>query len=141
MIENRKIKIAVVGCGRISKNHFGSIEQLSSEYELVAVCDNNPEVLQAHSEQYGVTGYASIDRLLAEESLDVVTLCTPSGLHASQAIKAARSKVNVITEKPMATKWEDGLAMTRACDEENVRLFVVKQNRRCLLYTSPSPRD
>ncbi|WP_302848637.1 Gfo/Idh/MocA family oxidoreductase [Vibrio cholerae] len=61
MIKNRKIRIAVVGCGRISKNHFGSIEQLDSEYELVAVCDNNPEVLELHANKYGVPGYHSID--------------------------------------------------------------------------------
>lgn len=130
MIETRKIRIAVVGCGRISKNHFASIEQLDSEYELVAICDNNQAVLDAHIEQYSVPGYNSIDELLANEDLDLVTLCTPSGIHSSQAIKAAKAKVNVITEKPMATKWEDGLAMVRACDEEGVRLFVVKQNRR-----------
>ena len=127
---DRKIHVAVVGCGRISKNHFGSIEQLNSEYELVAICDNNPEVLTAYRERYGVPGYLSIDELLKSEELDLVTLCTPSGIHASQTIKAAQSSVNVITEKPMATKWEDGLAMVRSCDEAGVKLFVMKQNRR-----------
>ncbi|MEZ8353632.1 Gfo/Idh/MocA family protein [Vibrio splendidus] len=130
MINNKKIKIAVVGCGRISKNHFGSIEQLNDEYELVAVCDNNKETLSEYSSKYNVPGYPSIDELLENEELDLVTLCTPSGVHASQAVKASQAKVHVITEKPMATKWEDGLAMVRACDEANVRLFVVKQNRR-----------
>lgn len=126
----KKIKIAIVGCGRISKNHFGSIEQLDHEYELVAVCDTDPEVLELHKQKYDVPGYLSLDDLLLSESLDVVALCTPSGLHATQTIKSAKAKVNVITEKPMATKWEDGLAMVHVCDEENVRLFVVKQNRR-----------
>ncbi|EIO3975971.1 TPA: gfo/Idh/MocA family oxidoreductase [Vibrio vulnificus] len=129
-IKDRKIRIAVVGCGRISKNHFGSIEQLTTEYELVAVCDNNPEVLLEHTSKYQVPGYASIDELLINEDLDLVTLCTPSGIHASQTIKAAKAKVHVITEKPMATKWEDGLEMVRVCEEAGVRLFVVKQNRR-----------
>ena len=129
---DRKIHVAVVGCGRISKNHFGSIEQLNSEYELVAICDNNPEVLTAYRERYGVPGYLSIDELLKSEELDLVTLCTPSGIHASQTIKAAQSSVSIITEKPMATKWEDGLAMVRACDEAGVNLFVMKQNRRNL---------
>jgi len=126
----KRIKIAVVGCGRISKNHFASIQQLNTEYELVAICDINLDVLGEHKEKYKVPGYQSIDELLDNEELDIVTLCTPSGLHASQAIKAARAKVNVMTEKPMATKWSDGLKMVRVCDEENVRLFVIKQNRR-----------
>lgn len=130
MLDESKIRIAVVGCGRISKNHFGSIEQLNSEFELVAVCDNNPQVLVEHQERYKVPGYLSIDHLLESEKLDLITLCTPSGLHASQTIKAANAGVHVITEKPMATKWEDGLAMVKACDEAGVRLFVVKQNRR-----------
>lgn len=125
-----KIKIAVVGCGRISKNHFGSIETLSSEYELVAICDNQPDILEAYKAKYQVPGYLSIDDLLENEELDLVTLCTPSGIHASHTLKAATAKVNVMTEKPMATKWEDGLAMVKACDEAGVRLFVVKQNRR-----------
>ncbi|MGY2575695.1 Gfo/Idh/MocA family protein [Vibrio sp. C8] len=129
-MKSEKIRIAVIGCGRISKNHFGSIEQLSSEYELVAVCDIDDKVLSAHSEQYGVPGYSTIDELLLSEKLDLVTLCTPSGMHASQTIKFAQAGVNVITEKPMATKWEDGLAMVKACDEAGVKLFVVKQNRR-----------
>lgn len=127
---DKKIRIAVIGCGRISKNHFGSIEQLSNEYELVAICDNNPEALEAHRKQYKVPAYLSFDELLKNEDLDLVTLCTPSGIHASQTIKAAKAGVHIITEKPMATKWEDGLAMVRACDEAGVHLFVVKQNRR-----------
>lgn len=130
IISNRKIKIAVVGCGRISKNHFLSIEQLSNEYELVAVCDNNESVLEEHLKKYNVAGYSSIDELLKNEKIDLITLCTPSGIHASHTIKAAKLGVNVITEKPMATKWDDGLKMVRACDEAGVRLFVVKQNRR-----------
>lgn len=130
MKQGKKIRIAVVGCGRISKNHFGSIEQLESEFELIAVCDNQPDVLEKHSKEFNVPGYLSIDELLKNEELDLVTLCTPSGLHAAQTIKAAKAGVHVITEKPMATKWEDGIAMVKACDEANVKLFVVKQNRR-----------
>ena len=130
MILQEKIRIAVVGCGRISKNHFGSIDKLSNEYELVAICDNDSEVLEKHKAEYNVPGYLSLDDMLKSEKLDLVTICTPSGIHASQTIKAAKAGVNVITEKPMATKWEDGLAMVRACDGARVRLFVVKQNRR-----------
>lgn len=130
MILDRKIRIGVVGCGRISKNHFGSILKLSNEYELAAICDIDESVLELHKAEYNVPGYLSMDDMLEKEELDLVTLCTPSGIHASQAIKAAKAGVHVITEKPMATKWEDGLAMVRACDEAGVRLFVVKQNRR-----------
>ena len=61
---------------------------------------------------------------------DIVVLATPSGLHPQQVIEIAAAGVDAMTEKPMATRWTDGLAMVRACDEAGVRLFVVKQNRR-----------
>lgn len=129
-ITGRKIRIAIVGCGRISKNHFASLEKYPDDFALVAVCDIDPQVLGIHTTKYGVNGYSSLDKLLKEENLDVVVLCTPSGLHASQAEMAAKSGVHVITEKPMATRWGDGVRMVKVCDEARVRLFVVKQNRR-----------
>lgn len=130
IIQDRKIRIAIVGCGRIAKNHFAAIENHSGKLELVAVCDNNVTVLDSHAERYRVPGYARLEDLLTTEQLDVVALCTPSGLHPEQAIMAARHGVNVMTEKPMATRWQDGVRMVRACDEAEVHLFVVKQNRR-----------
>jgi UDP-N-acetyl-2-amino-2-deoxyglucuronate dehydrogenase len=60
----------------------------------------------------------------------MVVLATPSGLHAEQTIEVAAARRHVMTEKPMATRWHDGIRMVRACDEARVRLFVVKQNRR-----------
>jgi UDP-N-acetyl-2-amino-2-deoxyglucuronate dehydrogenase len=71
-----------------------------------------------------------MEDMLKKEALDLVALCTPSGLHPEQAILAARQGVHVVTEKPMATRWNDGIRMVRACDEAGVRMFVVKQNRR-----------
>ena len=68
--------------------------------------------------------------MLRDANLDMVILCTPSGLHASQTVEAAEAKLHVMTEKPMATRWQDGLRMVEACDKANVNLFVVKQNRR-----------
>jgi len=128
-IVGRKIRIGVVGCGRISKNHFGSIEAHANDFELVAVCDVNAEARRPY-ESEAVPGYASMAEMLEREHLDVVALCTPSGLHPEQAELAAANKVHVITEKPMATRMGDGIRMVKACDEAQVRLFVVKQNRR-----------
>jgi len=68
--------------------------------------------------------------MLKNEAVDVISICTPSGLHPEQTIMAAKHGVHVMTEKPMATRWQDGLNMVRACDNAGVRLFVVKQNRR-----------
>jgi len=129
-VTDRKVRIAIVGCGRISRNHFGSIEKHTDNIELAAVCDINPQVLNEHAQKYAVPAYRSMEEMLKSELVDLVALCTPSGMHANQAELAARYGVHVMTEKPMATRWQDGVRMVRACDKANVRLFVVKQNRR-----------
>ncbi|MBM4231080.1 MAG: Gfo/Idh/MocA family oxidoreductase [Gammaproteobacteria bacterium] len=129
-ITGRKIKIAVVGCGRIAKNHFGSIEQHADDLELAAICDIDPVVLNEQAQKYRVPAYRDMGEMLEKEQLDLVALCTPSGIHPDQAVLASRHKIHVITEKPMATRWADGVRMVKACDEAGVRLFVVKQNRR-----------
>ncbi|MFZ1986175.1 MAG: Gfo/Idh/MocA family oxidoreductase, partial [Desulfatitalea sp.] len=130
IVTDRKIRIAIVGCGRISKNHFGSLEKHAENIELAAICDIDPVVLKSHADKYRVPAYLHMEDMLKSERLDIVALCTPSGLHPDQAAMAARYGVNVVTEKPMATRWSDGVRMVRACDEAGVRLFVVKQNRR-----------
>lgn len=127
---DRKIKIAVIGCGRISKNHFDSIATHNDNIELVAVCDQNEQICRQTAEKYDVVGFQSLRELLTSIEVDVVSICTPSGMHPEQTILAAQHGVHVMTEKPMATRWQDGLAMVKACDEANVRLFVIKQNRR-----------
>jgi UDP-N-acetyl-2-amino-2-deoxyglucuronate dehydrogenase len=129
IIEGRKLRIGIVGCGRISSNHFDSIDKNQKDIELVAVCDTDPAVLEQHSARYGVSGYRRLEEMLTSERVDLVALCTPSGLHPDQTVVAARHSVHVITEKPMATRWADGIRMVRACDEAGVRLLVVKQNR------------
>ncbi len=129
-IVGRKIRIAVVGCGRISRNHFGSIEQHGEHFELAAICDIDSAVLAEHAARYPVPAYRDLEEMLVKEQLDMVAICTPSGVHPDQAILAAKYKVHVMTEKPMATRWNDGVRMVKACDDAGVRLFVVKQNRR-----------
>lgn len=98
--------------------------------ELACICDNDPEVLEAHKRQYNTKGYLHLRDMLENEKLDAVSVCTPSGLHSSQVRLIAKHGVHVITEKPMATRWADGIKMVKACDKAQVHLFVVKQNRR-----------
>jgi len=129
IVQDRKIKVGIVGCGRISKNHFGSIEKHADHLELAAVCEIDNARLAEHQEHYGVPGYRNLEQMLEETDLDLVSVCTPSGLHPGQVIQCANAGIHVLTEKPMATRWQDGLHMVRACDEAKVRLFVVKQNR------------
>ena len=129
-IRDRKIRFALVGCGRIAANHFAAIEKHADRVELTDVCDTSAEALAKAVAQTGAKGHASLSAMLAGTKADIVVLATPSGLHAEQTIEIAQSGRHVMTEKPMATRWQDGIRMVKACDEVPVRLFVVKQNRR-----------
>lgn len=129
-IRDRKIRFALVGCGRIAAKHFESFKKHAERVELVAVCDTDAAMLKAACEQTHAKGYPSLDAMLQAGGFDVVVLTSPSGLHPEQAVQIASAGLHVVTEKPMATRWEDGKRMVKACDEAGVRLFVVKQNRR-----------
>lgn len=129
-ITDRRVRIAIVGCGRIAANHFNAIEQHKERLQLVAVCDTDKAALRAAASKHNVAVYDSLPALLDGSDADVIALCTPSGLHSSQAIRIAQAGRHVMTEKPMATRWTDGMSMVRACDDAGVHLFVVKQNRR-----------
>ena len=113
---------------------------------MVALCDVKLEKLN-HADQVYLEAssqntssikspikYQSYESLIEDIKskkidIDLVVLTTPSGLHPRQTIMAAKAGVHVCTEKPMATRWADGLKMVRACDDAGVYLFVVKQNR------------
>jgi UDP-N-acetyl-2-amino-2-deoxyglucuronate dehydrogenase len=128
-ITDREIRFALVGCGRISANHVDALRQHAARAKLVAVCDNRPDALAKAAQGTGAAPYASLEALLAGCDADVVVLATPSGLHPRQAMRAAQAGRHVVTEKPMATKWDEGMQMVRVCRESGVKLFVVKQNR------------
>ncbi len=128
-ILDRKIRFALVGCGRISANHVEALRQHSERAELVAVCDNRPNALAAVVATTGAAGFASIDALLEHSNADIVVLATPSGLHPRQAMRVAAAGRHVLSEKPMATKFDEGMHMVRVCLDAGVKLFVVKQNR------------
>jgi UDP-N-acetyl-2-amino-2-deoxyglucuronate dehydrogenase len=126
--ETPSIRIALVGCGRISRNHFDAIAKIDG-LELAAVCDIVPERAREAAEQYRVPAFESIEEMLASVSCDAVSVCTPSGLHPKHGIIAARAGKHVICEKPMAISLEDADDLVRECDAAGVHLFVVKQNR------------
>ncbi|MEY2892525.1 MAG: hypothetical protein RJA98_2433 [Pseudomonadota bacterium] len=129
VIVDRKLRVALVGCGRIAQSHFKALAQHADRAELVAVADNHPAALAAAVAATGAAGFNSLGELLAGSNADIVVLATPSGLHPRQAMQVAQAGRHVLSEKPMATKWDEGVAMVRACRDAGVKLFVVKQNR------------
>ncbi len=130
VVVGRKIRVALVGCGRIAQRHFEAIAAHGERMELVGVCDTDRAALEAAATKTKAAAFSSLTSLLADSNADVIVLCTPSGQHAQQTVQIAAAGRHVITEKPMATRWADGKRMVEACDAANVRLFVVKQNRR-----------
>ncbi|MBP9742290.1 MAG: Gfo/Idh/MocA family oxidoreductase [Burkholderiales bacterium] len=129
LIKGRKIRFALVGCGRIAANHITAISEHQELCELVAVCDIEANNLAKIVAKTGARGYTCLADMLNDGDFDVVILTTPSGLHPIQTTECAEAGFHVITEKPMATRWSDGVEMVKACDRAGVRLFVVKQNR------------
>lgn len=127
---SRKIRFALAGCGRIAGNHFSALKQHGESSELVGVCDIDSRALEEAVRITDAKPYKSLESMLDGCSADAFILTTPSGLHSAQAIQVAAAGRHVVTEKPMATRWEDGKRMVAACDDAHVRLFVVKQNRR-----------
>ncbi len=123
----KKLNFAIIGCGRIGIRHAGHI---SNNGNLVAVCDIVEEKAKELSEQYSSNYYTSIDSLLEnEKDIDLVSICTPNGLHFEHTIKALKADNHVLCEKPMALKVNDCGEMIKLAEKRNKRLFIVKQNR------------
>jgi UDP-N-acetyl-2-amino-2-deoxyglucuronate dehydrogenase len=100
----KKLRLGIIGCGRISKNHLDAVSQIP-EAEFVAAADIVAEKLQAVTENYGIKNvYTDYNEMLDKEDLDAVSICTPSGMHPQMGIDVANHKINVITEKPMGIK-------------------------------------
>ena len=127
MSNSRKIRFAIIGCGRIAQRHA---EHISNLGQLVAVCDIKKERAIMLADKYSCNFYENIDNLLYHDTdCDVVSVCTPNGLHADHTIKALKAGKDVICEKPMAISSEDCKRMIKEAQRNNKSLFIVKQNR------------
>ncbi|MDY6786693.1 MAG: Gfo/Idh/MocA family oxidoreductase [candidate division WOR-3 bacterium] len=124
-----RIKIALVGCGRISERHFEVIEELSEDLELIAVCDIDEGKALHAGKHNNAAVYTDYSKMLDETFPDIISICTPSGLHARQGISASKKGIDVIVEKPMAISLKDADDLIESCDSNNVKLYVIKQNR------------
>ena len=123
-----RVRLALVGCGRISRNHFDAIAKVP-ELELVAVADIDVSRAEREGAVHGVPAFASLEAMLDAVPSDLVSICTPSGLHPQHGILAAERGRHVLTEKPMAISLAGADDLVTACDAAGVHLFVVKQNR------------
>ena len=125
----KPLKAALVGCGRIGARH-AAILAGSSEAHLAACVEIDRRRREEVAAVYGSRAYRNTADMLAREEPDLVSFCTPSGLHAAGVIEAASAGVPyIVVEKPMALRLEDADRMIRACDAASAQLFVVHQNR------------
>lgn len=123
----KKLKFIIIGCGRIAQRHA---EHINNQAELVAVCDIVIEKADLFASKYNSVAYYDIDELLSKCSdVDVVSICSPNGLHAEHSIKAFKAGFHVLCEKPMAISVHDCGEMIKAAEQANKRLFAIKQNR------------
>ena len=116
-----ELGFGIVGTGMVARYHAQAIAATQGA-RLVAVCRDAAADL-------GVPCEPGLEALLARGDVDAVCLCSPSGLHAEQAVAAAQAGKHVLVEKPMALTLPEADAMIRACREADVRLGVVYQRR------------
>lgn len=128
MVNNKRMRFGIIGCGRIAPKHAESIMALE-EAELVAVCDIIPERVRDFAEKYSAVPYEDYRRLLERKDLDIVTIATSSDLHAEIGCAAAQAGKHVMVEKPMAMNLRSADQLIAACREAGVKLAVIHQNR------------
>ena len=128
--KKRSLKFALVGCGRIAKRHSELLgNDRISGASLAAVCDIKEDRAKAVGEKFKVPYYTDMKLMMEKEEVNVVSILTPSGMHAENVVALAAYQKHIVVEKPMALTLDSADAMIEACDKNGIKLFVVKQNR------------
>ena len=123
-----KINFAIVGCGRIAQRHAEHIHKTES-CKLIACCDIVAEKADQLGEKYNANPFYQIEELLKLKDIDIISVCSPNGLHAKHSILGLQAGKHVLCEKPMALSSYDCGEMIQAAEKANKRLFIIKQNR------------
>ena len=123
-----RLRFGIMGCGVIGPYHAEAIKSLS-DAQLVAVADVDPEKAQKLATKYQAKAYNDAQEMFAHEQLDVVDICTPSGMHGEHACQAMRAGCHVIVEKPMEIKRARIEEMLRVQQETGRKLAVISQHR------------
>lgn len=120
------MNVALVGCGRVAYKHLSAIDELGDEASLVAVCDTDASKVPDRD----VPFYTDYHQMMeAHPEIDLVNVLVPTGYHADVVTDLAKYGRHILTEKPMALTVADCDRMIDACQKNNVKLFVVYQNR------------
>ncbi len=121
----KELKAGVVGTGWVSGEHMAAY-QANPHTQLVAVCGHSQESAEKKLKEYGfkATIYTSLEKMLEKEKLDIVSICTPNHLHATQTITVANYGVHVLIEKPVALNEEELEQMLAAVKKAGVKTLV-----------------
>jgi len=124
------LRFGVIGCGGISAAHLKAIAQIEGA-EAVAAADVSEAALRERAETYGIPRrYTKWEDLVADESVDAVSICLPHRLHHPVAVAAAKNGKHALTEKPMCLSLAQCDEMIRAAEEKGVVLMVAQVLRR-----------
>ncbi|WP_125152725.1 Gfo/Idh/MocA family protein [Clostridium rectalis] len=133
----KKLKFAIIGCGRISYKHVEALVGNKEEVLLAATCDIEKEKAEAKKNEYiermgqplNVGVYTDYKEMLDKEDIDVVTIATESGYHPEITIYCMNKGKHAIVEKPMALSIKDADNMIKCAEDNNVKLCISHQNR------------
>ena len=124
----KKLRTAIIGPGKVAHLHAKGI--MNCNYtELVAVCGHTPSKTQVFASQYGIPAYENLERMIVNENVEALVVCTPHPQHRGPVVRAAALGVHCLIEKPMASNLADCDEMIRAARQYQVRLGVVSQRR------------
>lgn len=123
-----QIRFGLIGCGRVSPRHVQSIAELEHA-RLVAVADVIASRAERVAKEQHAEAYTDYRRMLERKDIDVINICTPSGMHAQMTIEALQAGKHVIVEKPMALNLHDADQMIATAKATGKKLCVVLQNR------------
>jgi UDP-N-acetylglucosamine 3-dehydrogenase len=119
----KKLGVAVIGTGFWGKNHARVYKELEST-ELVAICDMDAERVKTIAGQLGVKAYTSSSRMLKNEEVEAVSVCTWSTSLAKEALKALRAGKHVLVEKPMATSTKQAEKLVVVAEQNGLHFTV-----------------
>lgn len=123
------LRVGIIGCGRITQRRHAPEFAANPNSELAGFYDRTRSRAEAMVSQYGGKVYDSIEELLADPSIDAVSVCTANSTHAENTIKSLEAGKHVLCEKPMATTVEECQAMLSAA-ERSGKLLMIAQNQR-----------
>lgn len=124
------IRFGLIGCGRIARRHADLLGKGQIEgAQLAAVCDIDVAKAKSYAKEFDVPYFANMKELAARDDIDGIVVLTESGRHAEHVVALAEFGKHLIVEKPMALTLDDADRMIEACDRNDVKLFIVKQNR------------